>query len=121
MRSNSHVQRGLSESAQWALLIPVVLMCLFGIIQYSVCTHARTVTQTAAVAAAEHAAFLSAQPSQAQEIAHQIMSQAHLSDISITVDYSPTEVKVHISAELNALIPRQWRHIDASAVRHKER
>ncbi len=50
-------QRGVSESTQWAVLTPLVLMLLLGLIQTAVWLHARTVAQQAAATVADlHAA-----------------------------------------------------------------
>ncbi len=50
-------ERGVSESTQWALLIPVVMLVVLGTIQAGIWLHARTVASQAAGAAAEQIAW----------------------------------------------------------------
>ena len=49
-------ERGSSESTQWALLIPALMLVVLGTIQAGVWLHGRNVAAQAASAAAEHLA-----------------------------------------------------------------
>ncbi|MDN5565044.1 MAG: pilus assembly protein, partial [Luteococcus sp.] len=46
-------ERGLSESLQWAVLLPVVMLTVLGIIQSGIWLHGRSVAANAALAGAE--------------------------------------------------------------------
>jgi Flp pilus assembly protein TadG len=46
-------QRGFSESTQWAVLTPVVLLIVLGLVQLGVWLHARTVAGQAAATVAD--------------------------------------------------------------------
>ncbi len=51
-------ERGMSESVQWAVLTPLVLTLILGIIQVGLWAYGRQVASNAAVAAAEEASLL---------------------------------------------------------------
>lgn len=46
-------QRGISESTQWALLTPLVMLLTLGLVQLGVWLHARTVASDAAATVAD--------------------------------------------------------------------
>lgn len=50
-------ERGVSESTQWALVVPALLAVVLGLVQTSVWLHGRTVAGHAASAAADAAAL----------------------------------------------------------------
>ena len=45
-------ERGVSESVQWTLILPALLLCVLGLIQAGIIIYAHLVTQEAANAAA---------------------------------------------------------------------
>ena len=46
----SRGERGITDSVQWAILLPVILLTVFGILQVGLWAHGTTVATNAAIA-----------------------------------------------------------------------
>lgn len=112
--------RGLSESAQWAVLMPVVLGALFGMIQGAVWLAGRSAAQQCAMAAAEHAAFAGSGVSQARSVAAGIAGRSGLRLEAVTVVETGSSVEVEVRAQVPVVLPGGWATVEASAFRAKE-
>lgn len=81
-------QRGLTESVQWAAVIPVVLLAILGLIQGGVMLHARTVVRDAAAVVAQTQSRMGADPTQARPVAERVVASADLEQVQVTVTRS---------------------------------
>src|SRR5215218_5550123 len=88
MRRLTRSERGLSESVQYALIWPVLMLATLGIIQSGIWLHGRNVALRAASAAADAAA-----------VATRIAESGGLKQISVTVHRGPTSVTATVQAQ----------------------
>lgn len=88
-------QRGFAESTQWAVLTPVVLLLVLGLVQFGVWLHART---AAAQAAATVADLSSAGSSAAQAAGRRVAVAAGLEDVEIATAIDAESVVVTVTA-----------------------
>jgi Flp pilus assembly protein TadG len=91
-------ERGLSESVQWAVLWPALMLLTLGIIQAGIFLHGRNVSQRAATAAVDAARGSYGSAADAQHLAANIANSAGLKDISVRVQRSGTTVSAEVSA-----------------------
>jgi Flp pilus assembly protein TadG len=91
-------ERGLSESVQWAVLWPALMLVTLGIIQAGIFLHGRNVAQRAATAAVDAARGSYGSVADAQHLAANIAASAGLKDVSVRVQRSGTTVTADISA-----------------------
>ncbi|MCW5951436.1 MAG: pilus assembly protein [Propionibacteriaceae bacterium] len=89
-------QRGLSESTQWALVLPTLLAVLLGLVQTGVWLHGRTVATQAAGAAADAAAMGHA----AEPAAMAIASRGGLTEVTIRTSRDTGTVSVTVSGRV---------------------
>ena len=98
MQIRARDERGLSESVQWAVLWPALMLLTLGIIQAGVFLHGRNVAQRAATAAVDAARGSYGSAADAQHLAANIAASAGLKDISVRVQRSGTTVTADVSA-----------------------
>ena len=67
-----HDERGITDSMQWAILLPVILLTVFGILQVGLWAHGRTVATQAAVTGAERGALADAPAGDGPEAARRV-------------------------------------------------
>jgi Flp pilus assembly protein TadG len=91
-------ERGLSESVQWAVLWPALMLLTLGIIQAGIFLHGRNVAQRAATAAVDAARGSYGSAADGQHLAANIATSAGLKDISVRVQRSGTTVTADVSA-----------------------
>jgi Flp pilus assembly protein TadG len=91
-------ERGLSESVQWAVLWPALMLVTLGIIQAGIFLHGRNVAQRAATAAVDSARGSYGSAADAQHLAASIATSAGLKEISVRVQRSGTTVSANVSA-----------------------
>lgn len=112
-------ERGMSESIQWAVLLPVLLLGVLGIIQAGIVLHARTAAHHAALAGAE-AQSLSGQGSGvAERVARDVASQAGLLDVQVRVG-GAGQVAVDVEARVDSFFPIGPRTVHAHAEMPRE-
>lgn len=97
-------ERGLSESVQWAMLMPLLMVLLLGAIQVGMMWHGRNTVRHAAAAAAEVEAFHGASPGSGQRTALRIASAGGITDLTVTVARSMGRVDVEASASVPVLV-----------------
>jgi len=90
-------ERGLSESVQWAILWPLLMLLTLGIIQAGIFLHGRNVAQRAATAAVDAARGSYGTASDAQRLAETIASSGGLEDISVRVQRTGTTASADVS------------------------
>ena len=98
MQIRARDERGLSESVQWAVLWPALMLVTLGIIQAGIFLHGRNVAQRAATAAVDVARGSYGSAADAQHLAANIAASAGLRDVSVRVQRSGTTVTADISA-----------------------
>jgi Flp pilus assembly protein TadG len=90
-------ERGLSESVQWAILWPLLMLLTLGIIQAGIFLHGRNVAQRAATAAVDAARGSYGTAADAQRLAETIASSGGLENISVRVQRTGTTAKADVS------------------------
>ena len=97
-------ERGVSESAQWALLIPVLMLVVLGSIQAGVWLHGRNVASQAAAAATEHVAWDRGSDTDAAAMARRIADAGGLTGAAVRIERSPGAVRAVITARVPLII-----------------
>jgi hypothetical protein len=97
-------QRGMSESVQWAVLWPLLLLVTLGIIQAGIYLHSRNVAQRAATVAVDTARGSFGTSDDARELAQDIARVGGLRQISVKVSRSATSVSVDVSGLAPTLV-----------------
>ncbi len=98
-------QRGLSGSLQWALLIPVVLLCLLGSIEWAMSARGQSAANEAAWTAAEAVAVIRGSKAQAKSAALDVARRGGLHDAATNISCSATTCRVTVSGTVPSLIP----------------
>jgi Flp pilus assembly protein TadG len=91
-------ERGLSESVQWAVLWPLLMLVTLGIIQAGIFLHGRNVAQRAATAAVDAARGSYGSAAEAQQLAETIAAAGGLKNISVRIQRIGTTVSANVSA-----------------------
>jgi Flp pilus assembly protein TadG len=91
-------ERGLSESVQWAVLWPLLMLVTLGIIQAGIFLHGRNVAQRAATAAVDAARGSYGSAAEAQQLAETIAAAGGLKNISVRIQRAGTTVTANVSA-----------------------
>lgn len=121
-RSGSHGrrdERGLSQSIQWAVLAPAIMLALLGAIDAGVWLHARSIIQQAAMTAAETQALADEGPGRAEEVVRSMTGE--LADVTTSVDAGPTQVTVTVRARVPLALDLGLARVGASSTRARER
>jgi hypothetical protein len=118
--SSRSPERGLVESTQWAVLIPLLMVTLFAVVQTSLWFAGRAVAQQAAMAAAEHAAFAGGGSDDPVGLASGVAARGGLRDVQVDVSDTGAGVRVSITAQVPTVVPGDWSVVQASAHRVKE-
>lgn len=114
-------QRGVSESTQWAMLTPLVLLIVLGIIQLGLWGYVRTVVFNAAGAGAETAAPLGATTGEGEAVARSIAQNGGLTIIQVQVYVSGDDVIACVAGRMPGMIDVGVNRVDAQVTRAKER
>jgi Flp pilus assembly protein TadG len=93
-------ERGLSESVQWAILWPLLMLVTLGIIQAGIFLHGRNVAQRAATAAVDAARGSYGTAADAQHIAEAIASSGGLKNISVRVQRTGMTASADVSGDV---------------------
>ncbi len=97
-RARARGQRGVAESTQWALLLPLLLALVLGLVQLGVWLHSRTVAAQAAAAVADLRATGPQAEASAQETGRRIATEGGLEQVEIAVDADAGHLVVTVSA-----------------------
>lgn len=111
----------MTDSVQWAILTPLLLLTVLGIIQAGLWLHGRTIASNAAIAAAEEAAVLGAADTNASAIAHRIADAGGLVDLAVTVDRGTERVRVVVSGRMPTFVDLGQTRVSEQATRPVER
>lgn len=108
-------ERGLSDSLQWALLAPVVLLAVLGLVQAGVVLHARNSVRQAAMGAAEAEAVLGSRGGDGQAVAARIAAPG-VEDVTTTVVRSGGTVTVVVRGRAPVFFDLGMAGVEARAV-----
>lgn len=114
-----HDERGLSQSLQWAVLAPAIMLTLLGVIEAGVLLHARSVVQQAAMTAAETQALADEGPGRAEQVVRSMTGE--LTDVQANVEKSPAQVTVRVEASVHLVLGLGPARVSASSTRARER
>lgn len=94
----------MSESVQWALLAPVIMLAFLGTLQAGLMLHGRNVAVHAAAAAAEAESAYAASPGAGTAAAAEVARAGGLDDVVVRVSRSPTQVTVEVTGRPPVLL-----------------
>ncbi len=114
------LERGLANSTAWAVLVPLLLTLVLGLVQTGVWLHARQAAATAAQTASEHLAGLAANEPAARDTAHRMASRAGLAGVRVEVTRTASEVSVEVTGAAPMMLPGEVR-VSARATHPLER
>ncbi|MCL2783310.1 MAG: hypothetical protein FWD80_04985 [Propionibacteriaceae bacterium] len=115
--SSLSMQRGLSESVQWAVLGTALLGCVLGLIEAGLVMHGRSVAVAAALAGSETAAALRATPDAGLRSATDVATTGGLKGVQIAVTRSATGVTVRVDAMVPTFVAWVTPHVSAESTR----
>lgn len=113
-------ERGLSESLQWSVLYPLVLLMIVGIIQAGVLLHGRTVVAAAALAGAEAQALAKAGDGAARSAAEAILAPDDVQLEAIEVGGDQATVTVRVVARVPVFLDFGQSRVEATATQPRE-
>ena len=100
----SRGQRGVTESAQFALIWPVLLLVSLGIIQAGIWIHGQNVAVRAANAAADAASGSYGSTSEARQVAEGIARSGGLTEVEVQVSTGATTADVTVAGNAPTLL-----------------
>lgn len=109
----------MSESVQWAMLVPLLLMLVLGLVQVGVWLHGRSAAAQAAALAAEASAGYAGTASDAS--ARALARAAGLTGVVVSVDRSATQVRATVTGRAPLILDLGLGVVTESAVRPRER
>lgn len=114
-------ERGMTDSIQWAILTPLVLLVVLGTIQVGLWAFGRTVATNAAIAGAEEAAALGASAADARALAVDVASRNGLHDVQVSLEVSPDQARAVVSGRMPTLVDLGQTRVREQATRPRER
>lgn len=111
----------MSDSVQWAMLAPIVLLTVIGILQLGLWGYARTLAVNAAGAGAEEAAPVTASLGGGEAVATYLALKGGLVNLTVACRPQGDSVTCRVGGTVPGLIDVGINHIDAQATRPKER
>ncbi|MGO4957622.1 TadE/TadG family type IV pilus assembly protein [Luteococcus sp. Sow4_B9] len=91
----------MSESVQWAVLLPVLMLGILGAIQTGIVLYGRSVAAHAALAGAEAQALAGASGGSGERVARELAEQGGLRDVKIVVARPGGEVRVQVRGRVD--------------------
>ncbi len=92
-------ERGASESLQWAIILPGLLLCVLGLVQTGVWLNGRQVLHSAAAAAAEAESVVGAAPGSGARAAREVAGSTVV-DLQVAVVRSAARVDVTVTGRV---------------------
>jgi len=114
-------ERGVSESVQWAVLWPLLMLVTLGIIQAGIFLHGRNVAQRAATAAVDAARGSYGSATDAEHLAEAIASSGGLTEVSVRVQRTGAVVNVDVSGYAPMIFDLDLGGVTATATAPLER
>ena len=103
MRPRVRDERGLSQSVQYAVIWPTLMLLTLGIIQAGVWVHGQNVALRAAAAGADVARGSYGTSTQAHDVATRLATAGGLNDVQVRVTRGAARVDIIVSAEAPAI------------------
>ena len=97
-------ERGITDSAQFALIWPLLLLVSLGIIQAGIWIHGHNVANRAAHAAADAASGSYGSSAEARQIAEGIARSGGLTDVVVQVSTTATVAEVAVTGSAPSLL-----------------
>ena len=116
-----HDERGVSESVQFAVVWPVLMLVTLGILQAGVWLHGRNVAQRAAAMAVDTARGSAGSVAAARDSAADLARSGGLDGVSVDVVRGATEVRVTVTATSPLLLELGLGELRESAAAPVER
>jgi len=114
-------QRGVSESVQFALVWPVLLLVTLGIIQAGIWLHARNVAHRVVTAAVDTARGSTGTVGQAQELGADLAAAGGLGEVSLEVVRGATTATATVTARAPLILDLGFGGLHESASAPLER
>lgn len=114
-------ERGVTESAQYALIWPVLLLVTLGIIQAGIWIHGHHVANRAAHAAADVASGSYGSAGEAKQIAAGIARSGGLEEVAVTVSTNAGRVEVTVAGRTPTMLDLPLGRISETAAAPIER
>lgn len=114
-------ERGLSQSVQFAVIWPILMLVTLGIIQAGVWVHGQNVAVRAANAAADLARGSYGTSIEAHDVATRLASEGGLDNVQVSVARGSARVDITVSAEAPAIFDVGLRRISVTATVPVER
>ena len=114
-------ERGLSESVQFAVVWPVLMLVTLGVLQAGLWLHGRNVAQRAAVAAVDTARGSSGSVQAAREAGTALASSGGLDGVRVEVVRGATEVTAVVTAASPLLLDLGLGELRETAAAPRER
>ena len=114
-------ERGLSESVQWAVLWPLLMLVTLGIIQAGIFLHGRNVAQRAATAAVDAARGSYGSAADTEQLGATIAGSGGLRNISVRVQRTGTTVRADVSGSPPMIFDLDLGRINETAAAPLER
>jgi Flp pilus assembly protein TadG len=121
VRIGSRDERGLTESAQWAVLFSLLLLVTLGIVQAGIYLHGRNVAQRAATAAVDAARGSFGTTAEAHQLAVDIARSGGLEGVTIRITRGSATVSAEVTGQAPTMIDIGISHIRESASAPLER
>ena len=121
MQVTARDERGLSESVQWAILWPVLMLLTLGIIQAGIFLHGRNVAQRAASAAVDAARGSYGSVPDAEHLGGSIANSGGLKNVSVRVQRTGTTATADVSGYPPMIFDLELGRINETAVAPLER
>lgn len=97
-------ERGFSESVEWSLLAPALLLILLGAVQIATVWHARSVAFHAAATGAEVGSAHDASPGVAADAARRVAESSGLREVVVDVSRGGPDVRVRVAGRAPAVL-----------------
>lgn len=114
-------QRGLSMSTSFVVIMPVLLLMIFGVIQGGIWWHGRRVAEQAVNTAADIARSHRSDTTQARQAARRVAASGGLHQVQISIRRSPEQVTVTMTGRTAMPLDLGWGSITETATAPTER
>lgn len=104
MRALHDDERGLSESVQFALVWPVLVLVTLGILQAGLWLHARNVAHRVVIAAVDMARGSAGSADEAHELGVDLARAGGLENVTLVVSRGPRSVTATVTGEAPVLL-----------------
>jgi hypothetical protein len=113
--------RGLSESVQYALIFPALMLSTLGIIQAGLWIHGHTVAVRAANAAVDAARGSYGSAREARQVAVRLADAGGLTDVDVRITTTGRQVQATVAGAAPGIVPLGLSRISETATAPVER